>query len=520
MAESAYLDDRPTSPLRFLVEANLNQIIRRQEQNVDPAEVRSQLNDRIKRIFGGNYFELVPFPGDAWEIPDDVGNGRPRLVVVSYDAVAVNGVIESVPDLIERMFLRKGADASSFRELRNNLIFVVADSEKISEMRRAMVRRIALHELGRPDRLQDLAEHQKDRIREFDGKAEHALAEEIQQCYQHVFYPSRTRLPRTDVDLDHVALSVHQASDSPGAGQTQVLRTLRDHKKVRTREDEPDAPAYIRDRTPLRRGQITTPALREEFRKDPAFPMLLHDDVFVRAIRNGVNSSEYVYQSGDLLYGPGDPAAEIHTDENSIVFTMAYATEHQIWPRRAPETPPPPGPGPLDPASPGPGPVPPGPKPPGPSPLPPSGVWTDVVEAVLKQALITLWEKARKAKVEKIGKLSIRIFDAGDAFMLTGAISSVSGATKIVKMDGGYETKDGAEMSIDFTGPVGDALPVKDFLNAQMKAAKTRNLNSDFTIIFNDGLAMAGDAPEKLTERLTKFAAGTAYVSATAEAKS
>lgn len=59
--DSSYLDDRPTAPLRFLVEANLTQIIRRQELHVDLGEVRTQLKDRIKRIFGGNYFEMVPF---------------------------------------------------------------------------------------------------------------------------------------------------------------------------------------------------------------------------------------------------------------------------------------------------------------------------------------------------------------------------------------------------------------------------------------------------------------------------
>jgi hypothetical protein len=417
------------------------------------------------------------------------------------------------------MFQRKGADESSFRELRNNLIFVVADSEKIAEMRRAMTQRIALHELSKPERLQDLADHQKDRIRELDGKAEHAVAEAIQQCYQHVFYPSRTRLPRAEADLDHVALSVHQASDSPGAGQTQVLRALRDHKKIRTGEDEPDAPAYIRDRTPLRRGQITTRALREEFRKDPVLPMLLHEDVFVRAIRNGVKSGEYVYRSGDLLYGPGDPDAGIHIDENSVVFTMAYAEEHQIWPRPTRAIPPSPV---SEPSGPEPPAIESGSKEPKKPPPPPSpsGVWTDVAEAVLKEALTILWEKARSAKVEKIGKLTIRMFDAGDAFRLIGAVSSISGAAKTVKMTGGYETKDAGEMSIEFTGSVGDALPVKDFLNAQMNAAKTKHLDTDFVIVFSDGLAIAGDAPEKLTERLSKFAAGTAFVSATAEAKS
>ena len=62
-AKSAYLDDRPTAPLRFNAEANLTQVISREEKNVDPGEARAQLNDRIKSIFGGQSFELIPFPG-------------------------------------------------------------------------------------------------------------------------------------------------------------------------------------------------------------------------------------------------------------------------------------------------------------------------------------------------------------------------------------------------------------------------------------------------------------------------
>ena len=129
--------------------------------------------------------------------------------------------------------------------------------------------------------MSDLAEHQKAKILELEERSESEVAVAIQQCYQHVFYPSRNRLPRAEVDLAHTALALHNTSDSPGAGQVQILRTLREQKKLRTREDEPDAPAYIRDRTPLRKGQMTTLALRDEFRKDPALPILLGDDVFV-----------------------------------------------------------------------------------------------------------------------------------------------------------------------------------------------------------------------------------------------
>ncbi|MGH7906433.1 MAG: ATP-binding protein [Candidatus Binataceae bacterium] len=195
--DSSYLDDRPIAPLRFLVEANLTQIIRRQEDHADSGEVRAQLNDRIKRIFGGNSFEMIPFASGEWEVPDDAGDGRPRLVVMSYDAVTAGAGVESVPGLVARIFARKNADGNAFRELRNNLLFVVADQDKIGEMRRAMIRRLALAELRKPERLGDLAEHQKAKILELEERSELDAALAIQQCYQHVFYPSRNRLPRT-----------------------------------------------------------------------------------------------------------------------------------------------------------------------------------------------------------------------------------------------------------------------------------------------------------------------------------
>ncbi|MGO9450591.1 MAG: DUF499 domain-containing protein [Candidatus Binataceae bacterium] len=526
--DSSYLDDRPTAPLRFLVEANLTQIIRRQELHADAGQVRAELNDRIKRIFGGNYFEMIPFAGGPWEVPDDAGDGRPRLVVMSYDGVTAGTAVESVPDLVAQIFSRKNAEGSAFRELRNNVLFAVADEDKVAEMRRAMVRRLALAELRKPERLGDLAEHQKAKILELEERSESQVAVAIQQCYQHVFYPSRNRLPRADVDLAHTALALHNTSDSPGAGQVQILRTLRDQKKLRTRDDEPDAPAYIRDRTPLRKGQMTTLALRDEFRKDPALPIMLGDEVFVRAIRKGVEDSVYVYRSGALLYGPGDPNVEIRIDENSVVFAMDYARQHDIWPRPKLETGTGAGGGGAGAGSGG------GGTGAGADTHDGGGGATDTggttggdgassqtftAEAVLREALIQLWEQARKAKVDKIAALKIKVFDAADAFRLLGAVSSIPSAAKTAKMEGGYDTKEGATMTFEFTGPVADALPVKDFLDSQMRAAADKKLDTTFEIRFNEGLAMGGDAAEKLTERLTRFATGSAYVSASAEAK-
>ena len=539
IAESAYLDDRPGAPMRFLAEANLRQIIQREERYVDAGEARAELNDRIRRIFHGKTFDAVPFPGGPFDVPDEVGDGRPKLVVLSYDAAAVGSTVERVPEIVARTYSRKGAEGSALRALRNHLVFVVADETRMDDMRRNTFHRLALRELKRPERLGALAEHQQAQVREREARSEQELAIAIQQCYRHVFYPSRNRVGASGVDLAHSAIDMQSTSDQPGAGQQQVVRALRDLRKLRAAEDEPDSPAYVRDRTPLKKGQITTLALRDEFRRDPALPILIGDDVFVRGVRRGVEQGDYVYRRGDLLYGPGDPQASIVIDEQATVFTMAYARNTGLWPRPKPELGPGPGPGPgpeaggtagwlgvaEDPAPYGTrrqgGGLGPGTSP-APEPEPASAAaaapGSFTAEGVLKEALMRLWEQARSKGVDRIGTLTIRMFESGDAFPLLGAIGAVSGAEKVVTLAGGYETRDGGSFELDFRGPVADAQPVREFLEPQLRAAASRDLQAGFELTFAEGLAMQGDAPEKLGERLARFASGAAYVSATATA--
>lgn len=63
-----------------------------------------------------------------------------------------------------------------------------------------------------------------------------------------------------------------------------------------------------------------------------------------------------------------------------------------------------------------------------------------------------------------------------------------------------------------------DAQPVREFLEPQLRDATERNIEAGFELAFADGLTLSGDAPEKLAQRLSRFASGAAYVTATAEA--
>lgn len=82
-------------------------------------------------------------------------------------------------------------------------------------------------------------------------------------------------------------------------------------------------------------------------------------------------------------------------------------------------------------------------------------------------------------------------------------------------MTGGYETGDNGSFELEFRGPVSDAQPVREFLEPQLRAARANTLTVEFQLTFGAGLAMQGDAAEKLTERLAKFTSGVAHVSAT-----
>jgi hypothetical protein len=158
-----------------------------------------------------------------------------------------------------------------------------------------------------------------------------------------VLYPSKARLEGATVDLEHAAVELPSAGADPGKGQQQVVRALRDNHKLRLPDDDPDSPTYVRDRTPLKKGQISTAQLRAEFRRDPALPILAADEVFVRGLRQGVESGVYVYQSGDLIWAQGLPPAAIKIDEQSYIMTAAYARDRQIWPKPQPKPTPPTG---------------------------------------------------------------------------------------------------------------------------------------------------------------------------------
>lgn len=539
--DSAYLDDRPGAPLRFNAEANLTQIIAREEKGIDAERVRLELDSRIKDIFSGfrPTFDPILFPAGAFDVPDDVGEGKPRLVVVKHETLEVSSQLEEVPEFIANMYTRKGSEGDKFRMLRNNLVFLLADERTVSQMREAMARRLALSELKRPERLIDLAEHQQQEILRLESRAESSIAVAIQGCYRHLLYPSKSALGEGLVSLAYASIDNPATAANPGIGQTQVVRQLAASGKLKSPEDAPDAPAFIRDRTPLKlKRQITTAALREEFRKDPSLPMHIGDDPFKKMVRKGIEDGVFVYRREDLVAGQGEPMPSIVIDESSVIFTADYAKEHGIWPRPVVSTTSggtaTNGDGPAGSSTNGAqdqgfqqvG---------GSTPIvgAPSGtgaasavkepastygagaVFTH--EGVLKEALTVVFQKARSSKASRLASLSISPFEYADAFKLLAVADAVPDAIKRVEIDGDLSTAAGGDLTIKADGTIGEMKSLKEYVEPLLRAASEKRFDVVIRMTFADGLDLTTDAAEKITERLTRFGSAAAFVEASAE---
>lgn len=535
---SAYLDDRPGVPLRFNAEANLTQIIAREERGVDTETMRVEADSRIKEIFGGNgSFESIPFPAGAFDVPDDIGDGKPRLAIIHHQALKIGNVVDEVPELISTIYQRKGQDGGGLRQLRNNLVFLVADERHAHHLTATVSRHLALQELKRPDRLSELADHQKAQVIELAQRSQTDVAVAIQQCYRHLFYPSRTALGGGSDSLDLATIDQHSASERPGSGQTQIVRQLTEIGKLRTPEDQPDLPQFVRDRTPLKRtGQMTAADLRAEFRRDPSLPMHVGDDPFKKLVIKGINDGIFVYQREGLTAGKGDPVPSIVIDGSSIISTADYARDHGIFPRPI-KSPEPTNSVPGDPADPGFGqgghgaaPAPGGDNivndaarpfagQPGASLVAPvSSSQTYSGEGVLKDALSTVFQRARAAKIEKVSRLSLTPFEVGHFFMLLNVVESVPGATKTANATIEFETAAKSIITMTIEGAISDAKQTREYVEPQLRAATEKNVSATIQLDFADGLALGGDEPEKIIERLTKFGASAAFVEVTAEA--
>jgi hypothetical protein len=338
VTDSIFLDDRPGAPLRFMAEPNLTMIIRKTMKDIDSADVRTELRERIRQLFGLPHgeFNMIPFPAGPYEVPDEIGDERPLLVVMNWESTAVPADLRQPPTEVEEMFQYRGSELK-LRELKNNLVFVAADQRLIPNMIDKVKRRLALAQLRQPDKQGGLAPYQVEKVNAEYETLKLDVAMAILNCHRHLFYPSPSSMVGTNLPLGHTMIELSGPGDSIGNGQHQVERVLHEQRKLLDARDVPDAPGFVKQEIGLaRRGEMTTAQIAVEYRRAPKLSILLSGTPLLECIRNGVDQGQFVYREGNQVWGQGDIRPAVQISDNCFIHTMEDAKAKKLWPRAEP----------------------------------------------------------------------------------------------------------------------------------------------------------------------------------------
>ena len=318
---SLYLDDNPKKPTQFQAAPNMSQAILRAEQSLDDSDLEGEIDQRIKSMFQKGEFDLHRFPDGYEDISDDIS--RPKLIIPKYDKVTTSNP-ESVPETVKDIFQHKGI-GKGIRIYRNNLVFLVAFEDEVDAMYEASRHYLAMSRLADPDSIAGFADYQQIIIQKKKDTSDVKVDRAILGCYKYAYYPAQ------DGDLGYTTMDWKKYG-----GQRSLIEKLRSIQKVRTDKDKPDLPESLIERISTLRnnGKITTLDFRNEFYRATALPMLVGEGVFEDGIRLGIEQGVFIYKSGELLYGKGDPDCAITVDEDSVVYTTERARKLGIWPRK------------------------------------------------------------------------------------------------------------------------------------------------------------------------------------------
>ncbi len=305
---------------RFKTEPSLNKIIDDETALVTTTRAKGEIDSRIRAIWRSGFLKPIYFPATPAEVDDDAG--KPKLVILHFDALKLRAAETDPPDLLQRIAQYAG-QSESFRTYQNNVLFLVADADQVDTMLGEVRRYLAIDRItGSADRMRSFNEEQQKKLREMKGAAELQVRIAITRAYRYLFYPS------PDAPKAHAFLRREnvppQAQGETDQDQTNVIvRVLHTYKKVQAADDSPLAGAYVKSRAWDRtQTEMTTEDLRRAFARKINLPLLLDPGQLRETIKSGVKTGTWVYYDSrsELAYDKDSPLANWEIGEQTHLY--------------------------------------------------------------------------------------------------------------------------------------------------------------------------------------------------------
>jgi hypothetical protein len=273
---------------RFHTEPNVNKIVEDGKRDIPSTRVTEETKALITRSFTNDAgVAAVVFPTSPASVLDEP---RLRVVTFDYDHVSVEGTASAAaPSQVVGMRDRVGA-AGSLRAYRNAVVFVVADTGAVEDLKDRVRSQLALEALvTEPVRLATFADEVKTKVRAmYDDSGLNARIA-VTRCYKHVYYPVKDA---SSNHLVHRELPAAQKGDTAKSVVQTVRELLTNEGKVRT---EPIPTNWLRQRAWEKPESTTTKKVSDWFWRDQSALLLLDTTLLTDAIKKGIANDGWVY---------------------------------------------------------------------------------------------------------------------------------------------------------------------------------------------------------------------------------
>ena len=361
----------------FRTRASVNKRFQERLSQVQAPEIRETLDNWVQDVYTGfSAFQIIPFPKDHTVIPDT--SERVRLIVVHYDKEcgAVGGGDRL--NFVKGLFTQTGVNNSP-RRYKNNLIFLLAESTRITGLKDAVQALIAwervrkdieteqtnlaqssgsdfksLKEMARrgatgvPAEFMAL-ESDLGEVLEKLGTQELNVRYKLLEAYRVLAFPKGQSSDQYDLFsaaetgslLECYRVDLGEKPDDTGKAKRNVrraiaegpiLQCLRENNKLvpEAKDGNPLvlAPSVVKSEPLWRKGEkkISTEDVWERLRSNPELPIVLRQTDLLPTFREGLVTEP------DALWSYYDQAdKKVYTRESANTLSSIIATSHFIY---------------------------------------------------------------------------------------------------------------------------------------------------------------------------------------------
>jgi hypothetical protein len=305
---------------RFTTEPSLEKIIQDEIPMVGRVAAKTEVDERIRKIWKKGTFRSVYFPSEAAELDDDAR--EPKLVMLHYDAATSSPTAPSPPALVEKLFNHAGT-LEGYRSYKNNVLFLVADEDQGDRMIEVSQRYLAIRRIvGDSDRMNEFNEEQRKKLKGMLEAAELNVRIAITRTYRILFYPSSDGTKSTG-GISREILPAQDQGEIEKDQSLVLLRVLKQLDKVLT-ADDPTMPAAYAKAKAWPHGQVSmsTEDMRKEFARRINLKILLDVNQLKKTIKAGVSQGMWIYFDAQeqVGYGKPSPAPMIQFSEDVVLY--------------------------------------------------------------------------------------------------------------------------------------------------------------------------------------------------------